>query len=230
MARLTTLQLYDLARGAGFPRDTAVKMVAIALRESAGDPRAHNGVPPDDSYGLWQINMLGKLGPARLKLFGISTAADLFDPATNARAAYILWGGNDNNLNVAWAINKNGVVPWKDRYEANLPAAMAAMQQREGTGAGGPVLATNPPAAAGSGPFTQVSPLLPLAVTLIPLAASGKASAPCLAWLLPSSPGSSLSTPSAKEALAAIVAAYGQAAVSEAIRLANQATANAQKS
>jgi len=210
MARLTTLQLYDLAKAAGFPPATAVKMVAIALRESAGDPQAHNGVPPDDSYGLWQINMLGKLGPQRLQLFGISKAADLFDPAVNARAAYILWGGNDNNLNVAWAINRNGAVPWKDRYEANLPAAILAMQQREGAAAG-PILAGNP--ATGSSPFTQVPPaLLSQPAALIPLL-GGTPSIRCLAWLLPLSPGTSYSMPSADDALAAVLSHYGSGLV-----------------
>jgi hypothetical protein len=43
----------------------AVVAVAIALAESGGNPAAHNPVPPDDSWGLWQINMRGHLGPVR---------------------------------------------------------------------------------------------------------------------------------------------------------------------
>ena len=214
MGRLSALQLFDIARAAGFPSDTAVKMVAIALRESGGDPNAHNGVPPDDSYGLWQINMLGKLLPQRLQLFGIPRASDLFDPATNARAAYILWGGNDNNLNVAWAINKNGAVPWKDRYEANLPAALAARARREGSG-GGPVLASS--GGPGDVSFPPASPLPLQALTLIPLAAFGTRSLPCLAWLSPSSPGSSSSTPSLEAALISLEQFYGAGALAAAL-------------
>lgn len=117
--------LYQLALGAGFPSDTAVKMAAIALKESGGNPAAYNGTPPDDSYGLWQINMYGNLGPARMAQFGLTSKSQLFDPATNAAAAFAIWGGNDNNLNVGWAINDGAVN--QSRYQANLPVVMAAV-------------------------------------------------------------------------------------------------------
>ena len=120
---LTPDQVYQYALDAGFPCDVAAQMVAIAHKESGFQTCAHNAVPPDDSYGLWQINMLGSLLQTRLKQFGISTAAALYDPATNAAAAYSLWGGNPNNLNVAWAINDNG--PNQSRYQAYLPTAQA---------------------------------------------------------------------------------------------------------
>lgn len=145
MAFYTAPQLYALARSVGFPASTATKMVAIALRESAGNPNAYNGVAPDSSYGLWQINMYGPLGPQRLALFRIGYAGALFDPETNARAAYALWGGNDNNLNVAWAINRS---PWKEKYEQYLPVAMAAAAAVDGTGV---QVASSPPAPAETG-------------------------------------------------------------------------------
>jgi len=216
MAVLFALQIYDVARAAGFPPVTAAKMVAIALRESGGNTQAHNGKAPDDSYGLWQLNMLGKLLPERLRLFGISAPEELYDPAKSARGAFVLWGGNDANLARHWYIDRNtAAVPYKDQYEAGLPAALAAMAARgEGgaTGAGGPVLASNPPPA-GSVSFPLASPLLPQAVTLIPLAASGIPSGPCLAWLLSASPGSSYSMPSLDDALAALDLYYGTAAL-----------------
>ena len=120
---LTGDQVYQYALGAGFPCDVAAQMVAIAQKESAFQTCAHNAVPPDDSYGLWQINMLGSLLAPRLQQFGISMAAALYDPATNAAAAYSLWGGNPNNLNIAWAINDGSTN--QARYLANLPAAQA---------------------------------------------------------------------------------------------------------
>ena len=119
---LSASDLYQLALNTGFPSDTAVKMVAIALKESSGNPNAHNTTPPDDSYGLFQINMYGSLRAARLVQFGISDPTQLYDPATNARAAYILWNGNDSNLNVNWAIAGADAA----RYQAMLPAAQAA--------------------------------------------------------------------------------------------------------
>lgn len=94
------------------------RAVAVALAESGGNPRAHNPVPPDDSYGLWQINMIGSLGPARRQQFGISSNADLFDPATNAKAMVAISGGGKN-----WK-------PWTTyggmRYLAFLPVANGA--------------------------------------------------------------------------------------------------------
>jgi hypothetical protein len=101
-------------------------MTAIALRESAGNPAAFNGDAKtgDKSYGLWQINMLNALGTSRAKLFGITDEKQLFDPATNARAAFVLWGGNNKNLSTAWYIDHGGF--YQSRYESHLPAAQAA--------------------------------------------------------------------------------------------------------
>jgi hypothetical protein len=121
---LSPSDIYQLALGAGFPSDTAVKMTAIALKESAGNPRAFNGVAPDESYGLWQINMLGSLGDRRMQLFGLSDKSQLFDPVTNARAAYLTWGGDDRNLDIAWSIDSNSYE--KGRYQSFLPLAIAA--------------------------------------------------------------------------------------------------------
>src|SRR3982750_492240 len=98
MANLNVEQLRKLAIDAGVPQagtaeinlygtdDLPYLMAAIALAESNGNPTAHNAVPPDDSYGLWQINMRGKLGPARRQAFGIQSNTELFDPTKNARA------------------------------------------------------------------------------------------------------------------------------------------------
>jgi hypothetical protein len=125
MSVLTAGQLYQLALSVGFPASTAVQMTAIALKESGGNTNAYNGVPPDDSYGLWQINMYGNLGPARMAQFGLNAETDLFDPGTNASAAYQIWGGNDNNLNIAWAIYGADAA----KYQAALPIAQAAAAQ-----------------------------------------------------------------------------------------------------
>src|SRR5436309_1930739 len=99
---LTPEQIYSVARQAGFPPATATQMTAIAIKESGGNTTAFNGTGPDQSYGLWQINMIGNLGPARLQQFGIASNDALFDPLTNAQAAYKIWAGNDANLNTAW--------------------------------------------------------------------------------------------------------------------------------
>lgn len=70
----------------GTPEEAAV-LGAIAMAESRGNPNAHNPHFPDNSYGLWQINMLGNMGPERLRRFGLKNNEDLYDPETNARVA-----------------------------------------------------------------------------------------------------------------------------------------------
>jgi murein DD-endopeptidase MepM/ murein hydrolase activator NlpD len=102
---LGTQQLVSLARGAGFTPDEAVIMAAIAKAESGGKSGELNNDPRsgDLSYGLWQINMIGSLGPARLKEFGISRYEDLFDPATNAKAAYKVYKSRGYG---AWSVYK----------------------------------------------------------------------------------------------------------------------------
>jgi len=96
VATLSDAQIAGAAKAAGFSGSNLAKAVAIALAESSGNPNAHNAVPPDNSYGLWQINMLGSMGPARRKQFGLSSNNQLFDPVTNAKAAYAIAGGGKN--------------------------------------------------------------------------------------------------------------------------------------
>ena len=86
MAKLSQAQIEMYAQSAGMANPKL--MAAIAMAESEeGNPNAHNPIPPDDSYGLWQINMYGKLGPARRKQFGLKSNTDLYNPAVNARVA-----------------------------------------------------------------------------------------------------------------------------------------------
>lgn len=97
---------------------TLAQATAIAFAESGGNERAHNAVPPDDSYGLWQINMYGDLGPARRTQFGLSSNDQLYDIATNAKAMYAISSQGTN-----WK-------PWTTfqgaRYWLVYPAAQAA--------------------------------------------------------------------------------------------------------
>lgn len=94
--QLSDAQIAGAAKSAGFSGNALVIAVAVALAESSGNARAHNAVPPDNSYGLWQINMLGDMGPARRKQFGLSSNDDLFNPNTNAKAAYAISSGGKN--------------------------------------------------------------------------------------------------------------------------------------
>lgn len=88
MADLSRAQITQLATNAGFSGSAVDTAVAIAFAESGGNPNAHNTKGKDDSYGLWQINMKGDLGPSRRKDFGLKADSDLLDPQTNARVAF----------------------------------------------------------------------------------------------------------------------------------------------
>src|SRR5882724_443536 len=101
----TPNQIADVAIKPGFPRDQIPTAVAVAMAESGGKLTAFNNRPPDLSYGLWQINMIGALGPERRAKFGISSNEALFGSAINAKAAKIIWDGGGWN---AWSTYKNG--------------------------------------------------------------------------------------------------------------------------
>jgi hypothetical protein len=113
-----------------------VGLTAIAGRESGYNPQAYNGNTGtgDNSYGLWQINMLGSMGPARAAQLGITNYNQLFDPVTNAMAAInlVLSGRQSGDPLRAWG----GYKGMSDTYNTNVPAAQAAVQRVTG-GQGG---------------------------------------------------------------------------------------------
>jgi Lysozyme like domain/Excreted virulence factor EspC, type VII ESX diderm len=96
MTTLSPRQIAEYAHDAGFRGKDLATAVAIALAESGGRTKAHNDLPPDDSYGLWQINMLGALGPERRRQFDLDANRDLFDPETNAEAAFEISGRGES--------------------------------------------------------------------------------------------------------------------------------------
>ncbi len=90
--------LRDVLQQAGFTGQGLETALGVAIAESGGRPMAHNGNAGtgDNSYGLFQINMLGKLGPARLEQYGLSSNEDLYDPLTNAKVAFKMSDGGTN--------------------------------------------------------------------------------------------------------------------------------------
>ena len=95
---LTDQKLKLLLETVGFEGLGLKKAWSIAKRESNGRPLAYNGnrKTGDSSYGLFQINMLGNLGPERLKKFDLQSNKELFDPVTNAEITYYMTdGGSD---------------------------------------------------------------------------------------------------------------------------------------
>lgn len=93
---LSDAQIAGAAKAAGFTGEAVAIITAISLAESSGNMYAHNPIPPDNSYGLTQINMLGDMGPARRKRYGLTSNDQLFDPVTNLKAAYDISGQGKN--------------------------------------------------------------------------------------------------------------------------------------
>ena len=95
---LEPLQLKHLLYKVGFEGDQLKQAWAVVMKESTGRPMAHNqnSKTGDNSYGLFQINMIGSMGPARLAQYGLNSNEELFDPLTNARIAYIISEGGKN--------------------------------------------------------------------------------------------------------------------------------------
>lgn len=120
--KLTPKQIAQVARQAGIPEDKIPTMVAIAMAESSGNSEAHNPRYPDNSFGLWQINMLDEpgyqLGAERRQKYGLSSNEELKDPLTNAKAALDIL--NSQGLS-AWSVYTSGA------YRDYLPDAQAAI-------------------------------------------------------------------------------------------------------
>lgn len=87
--RLKDGQLIDLLRTVGFKGKGLRTACAIAKAESNGRPLAFNGnvKTGDSSYGVFQINMIGGLGPERRDKFNLRSNTQLWNPVINAQVA-----------------------------------------------------------------------------------------------------------------------------------------------
>jgi len=119
MRALTPAQIAAHVRAAGFPEELVPTKVAIAMAESSGNPKAHNpnASTGDDSYGIFQVNMRGAMGPERRRQFGLQSNEQLFDPAINAQAAKKIFDSQGLN---AWSVHKSGA------YKQFMPEAQQA--------------------------------------------------------------------------------------------------------
>ena len=109
--QLTQHELVELLAAVGFEGHALKTAWSVVMRESRGRPIAHNknANTGDNSYGLFQINMIGSLGIDRLAKFqdkiGIAKTSDLLDPVANAKAAYYMTaGGKDWG---SWGLGAN---------------------------------------------------------------------------------------------------------------------------
>ena len=116
--KLSDTELVDLLSAVGFEGKALKVAYAVAKKESNGRPLAHNGdvSTGDNSYGMFQINMLGSLGEDRREKFDLKTNKELFDPVTNAEIAFHMSnGGKDWSSWKVYPGQKNG-----ERYESFL--------------------------------------------------------------------------------------------------------------
>jgi Mg2+/Co2+ transporter CorC len=114
--------LKHLIYEAGFRGEALEIAYAVALAESGGNAKAHNDdvSTGDNSYGLFQINMLGDMGPERRKLYDLKTDKDLYHPPTNARVAFEISEAGKNWQ--PWSTYVNGA--YKKFYDKKSNAAI----------------------------------------------------------------------------------------------------------
>lgn len=90
--KLTQTQLVDLLHAVGFKGQALRYAWAIAMKESHGNPLSHNGnrKTGDNSFGLFQVNMVDSLGQDRREKFNLEYNAQLLNPVVNAKIAYFM--------------------------------------------------------------------------------------------------------------------------------------------
>ncbi len=137
MAVLSDSQIAGLAKSAGFPPDQIATAVAVALAESGGKTDALNTANRNGTWdaGIWQVN----------SIHGYSQTS-LFDPGTNAAAAFKIWSAAGRRW-TPWSVYNNG------RYRTYIPrGTIAAGNPSSAPPGNAPPVAT--PVAGSDSPFT----------------------------------------------------------------------------
>jgi hypothetical protein len=98
ITKFSPTDLADMLELVGFKGSSLKTAWAVVMRESRGNSNSHNKTSStgDNSYGLFQINMIGNLGEIRREKFGIKSNAELLDPVTNAQAAFYMTNRGTN--------------------------------------------------------------------------------------------------------------------------------------
>jgi hypothetical protein len=117
---LTDIELVWLLEAVGFEGQDLKEAWAIAKKESNGRPLAFNGntLTGDNSYGIFQINMINTLGEDRRTKFDLEHNADLFNPVKNAQIAkHMSKGGLDWS---SWHIGKDAYTSTSGKHYAKF--------------------------------------------------------------------------------------------------------------
>ena len=109
--KISQPKINEMLLAVGFTPEQAKIMAAVAMAESAGDPMIDtekSGLDPEKknefSIGLFQLNMIDAFLEERLKLFGIESTDELYDPIVNVIAAKRLY---DQQGFGAWSAYNN---------------------------------------------------------------------------------------------------------------------------
>jgi hypothetical protein len=124
--RLTKTELVDLLHAVGFKGEALRHAWAIVMKESRGNPLSHNGNRDtgDNSFGLFQINMVDSLGQDRRDKFSLEYNAQLLNPVVNAKIAYHMSKQGENW--VAWkGVNNSVVKGWLAQFPEAQAKALA---------------------------------------------------------------------------------------------------------
>jgi hypothetical protein len=124
--RLTKTQLVDLLYAVGFKGEALRHAWAIVMKESRGNPLSHNGDRDtgDNSFGLFQINMVDSLGQDRRDKFSLEYNAQLLNPVVNAQIAYHMSDQGENWR--AWkGVNNSKVKRWLKQFPESHAKALA---------------------------------------------------------------------------------------------------------
>ena len=92
VAKFAPKDLAQMLQAVGFQGQNLKYAWAVAMKESHGNALDYNGNihTGDNSYGLFQINMLGQMGADRRAQFGLAYNAQLLNPVENAKVAYYM--------------------------------------------------------------------------------------------------------------------------------------------
>lgn len=117
---LTDKELVELLQVVGFTGQELKEAWAIAKKESNGRPLAFNGnkLTGDNSYGIFQINMINTLGEDRREKFDLDHNADLFNPVTNVEIAFHMSNGGENWS--SWHIGKDAYTSTSGKHYAKF--------------------------------------------------------------------------------------------------------------
>ena len=114
---LTDRELVELLKAVGFEGKSLRVAWAVAKAESNGRPKAlnDNERTGDNSYGIFQINMIGNLGVDRRERYDLKSNRDLFSPVVNAQITYKMTNGGADWS--SWtSYTKGAIHRWLDKF------------------------------------------------------------------------------------------------------------------